>query len=251
MTDIDSTDKTVDREERVEEDEYLSSIHMLDEAEIGQTLRRCCSYRRPVIVSSVETPAAFPGFFTNLEGDRLRLTISIPGFEVFFLPASKCLVTFLHRSRSCIFVASVRGIGSKGELGDLVVDRPALISRVEMRRFFRVPVSSGSALDLHVLDADGGTWSARCLDVSVAGMLLEFPRDAFPEPNVGEPWRIEIHYQGQPTIIQAEVRRRHGRRIGVFFPEVYRDGDLNPPEDMAMVVKFLEREWRRRRATSS
>ncbi len=229
----------------------FSTMEELDADELRMTLRRCCSYRRPAIISSVETPAAFPAFFSSLDGQRLTLTIALPGYEAFFKPASKCLVTFLHRSRSCVFVSSVRGPGPENQSGDLVVDRPVMISRVEMRRFFRVPVSKRSHTSLRVITADEGSYGARCVDISLAGMLVELPDHVYPSFNVGETVQIEVIFHGQPTIVEAEVRRQHGRRVGVFFPETYRDGKLEPNEDVYTVVKFLEREWRRRTHTTS
>ncbi len=218
-----------------------------DDREIAAVLRRCCAHRTPAIIASVETPAAFPGFFTELNGGRLVMTVTLPGYEVFFQPASKCLVTFLATSRSFVFVTSVRTPAVDAQRGDLTMDRPAVLSKVEMRRFFRVPVSRETSLALKVFTDDGGVWDARCVDVSMAGMLMAFPDDPSPELMVGDPLRIEVIYQGHPTPIRAEVRRRHGRRVGVYFPDTYREGHLDPPDDVATMVKFLEREWRRRR----
>lgn len=229
----------------------FQTMEDLDEEELRLTLRRCCSYRRPAIVSSVETPAAFPAFFSSLDGQRLTLTIALPGYQAFFKAASKCLVTFLHRSRSCVFVTSVRGPGPENQAGDLVVDRPAMISRVEMRRFFRVPVSKRSSTSLRIITQDDGSYGARCVDISLAGMLMELPDHVYPTFNVGETVRVEVLFHGQPTEVEAEVRRQHGRRVGVFFPEIYRDGQLQLNEDVATVVKFLEREWRRRTHNTS
>lgn len=229
----------------------FSAMEELNDEELRVTLRRCCSYRRPAIVSSVETPAAFPAFFSSVDGQRLTLTIALPGFEAFFKPASKCLITFLHRSRSCVFVSSVRGPGSDNQAGDLVVDRPPVISRVEMRRFFRVPVSKRSSTSLRIIAPDGESYGARCVDISLAGMLMELPDHVYPTFNVGDVVRIEVSFHGQPTLVEAEVRRQHGRRVGVFFPDTYREGQLEPNEDVATVVKFLEREWRRRTYSTS
>ncbi len=229
----------------------FSAMEDLSDRELQLTLRRCCSYRRPAIVSSVETPAAFPAFFSSVEGQRLTLTIALPGFEAFFKPASKCLITFLHRSRSCVFVSSVRGPGPDNQAGDLVVDRPPVISRVEMRRFFRVPVSKRSSTSLRVITPGGDSYGARCIDISLAGMLMELPEHVYPTFNVGEMVQVEVIFHGQPTMVEAEVRRQHGRRVGVFFPDTYRDGQLEPSDHVITVVKFLEREWRRRTHTTS
>jgi hypothetical protein len=218
-----------------------------DDLEIVATLRRCCAHRTPAIVSSVETPAAFPGYFTRLAGERLVVTVTLPGFEVFFQPAARCLVTFLARSRSYVFVSSVRSPSDDDHRGDLAVDRPTMLSKVEMRRFFRVPVSRSSDLTLTMRTDDGATWEVRCVDMSMAGMLVEFRQEHFPTLIVGDPLQIEVVYRGQPTTIHAEVRRRHGRRVGVFFPGTYEDGRLDPPDEIATMVRFLEREWRRKR----
>jgi len=241
------TDDSESQDTRYDLDGDPAQLHSLDPEQVEATLHRCCAYRRPAIISSVETPAAFPGFFSDLDGDRLILTVALPGFEAFFKPASKCLVTFLHRSRSCVFVTSVRSLTKDRGTGDLVVDTPAMISKVEMRRFFRVPVSRDTDLDLRVFTEDGGEWTARCIDVSMAGMLLGFPEEQYPDLAVGDTLNLKVDYRGQPMLVEAEVRRRHGRRVGVFFPAIYEEGRLNPPDDLATVVKFIEREWRNRR----
>jgi len=225
-----------------------AQLHSLGPGQVDSALRRCCAYRRPAIISSVETPAAFPGYFSDLDGDRLILTLALPGFEAFFKPASKCLVTFLHRSRSCVFVTSVRSLTKDSGTGDLVVDTPAMISKVEMRRFFRVPVSRDTDLKLRIVTEDGGVWDARCIDVSMAGMLVAFPEDQYPALAVGDALQLKVDYRGEPTTIHAEVRRRHGRRVGVFFPAIYHEGHLQPPDELSTVVKFVEREWRAKRA---
>lgn len=225
-----------------------AQLHSLDAGQVDTALRRCCAYRRPAIISSVETPAAFPGYFSDLEGSRLILTLALPGFEAFFKPASKVLVTFLHRSRSCVFVTSVRSLTKDRGTGDLVVDTPSMISKVEMRRFFRIPVSRETEMKMLVVTEDGGEWEARCIDVSMAGMLVSFPEAQYPDLGVGDSVQLRVDYRGQPTTIAAEVRRRRGRRVGVFFPAIYREGHLEPPDELATVVKFIEREWRAKRA---
>jgi hypothetical protein len=99
---------------------------------------------------------------------------------------------------------------------------------------------------LRIITTEDESFGARCIDISLAGMLMELPDHVFPTFMVGEEVQVEVIFHGQPTTVAAEVRRQHGRRVGVFFPDTYRDGQLEPNEEVITVVKFLEREWRRR-----
>jgi diguanylate cyclase (GGDEF)-like protein len=106
------------------------------------------------------------------------------------------------------------------------------------RRAPRVPVGTGCKLRVEV-SVGGATWPARAIDLSIVGVLLEFPAG---DPGLSQGDRVTVQLRMGSVLVslEASVARRQKRRYGLNFEFPDAEG---PTPNLAALVAALEREW--------
>ena len=90
---------------------------------------------------------------------------------------------------------------------------------------------------------NGETWSVEAVDMSVTGALVEFPGEEVPELAVGSRFKVKLRLEELSVALAAEVRRRYGKRYGLFFSDILAEEQLKPPPELAKLVCRLEQIW--------
>jgi hypothetical protein len=159
-----------------------------------------------------------------------------------FCPLSQCVCLFQNAGRHCVFLATTKSFNTKCSPEILVIHRPAQVA-YESRRAFRVPVFREEGLQVEIAGGEGENWKVEVVDISLTGALVEFPGEDVPELVTGRQLRVELRFEDLIVELRAEVRRRYGKRYGLFFTDVLEGENLEPPDELAKLLRRLEELW--------
>jgi hypothetical protein len=185
--------------------------------------------------------------FWRVEASALVLQVGVP-LEAGRVPPGTglwCVYEAHGRVRTFRTVLREEILRPDGRLAAWSVDLPAAIGSEDRRRAFRVPTIVGARFELRLEDR---LWPVKCRNLSVLGALLELPepvQDALPHDG-----RYRLHidtHEGEVTVA-ARIARRRGDTFAVRFPSSVRLGEVQPPPDLARVVRVLELRWLRKRS---
>jgi hypothetical protein len=157
-----------------------------------------------------------------------------------------CSISFTYGDRPFIFLSSVVDFCGKEskQQPHFVLRLPTIIVGVELRRAFRVPiVESTDGLSVSIVFGESQSWTPRVLDISLAGVQVEFTEDPSPDLPILARVQVELNLGDEHLLLRGVIRRRDEGRYGVFFPEVLRGGELDPPAMLRKIVARLERRW--------
>jgi len=116
----------------------------------------------------------------------------------------------------------------------------------ERRMAFRVAVPRLTDLTAKV-GFKGKTCSATPVDLSLTGILIEFPKTGVVDMPIDSEIAIELRLDNKIAALRGIVRRRNDNQYGILLENSLRNGDLRPPESLVLIYKELERQWLRRR----
>lgn len=116
----------------------------------------------------------------------------------------------------------------------------------ERRMAFRVAIPSLTDLTVKVA-FKGKTWSVKPVDLSLTGILIEFPKTEVVEMPLDAEIGVELQLGEKIATLRGIVRRRNRNQYGILLANSLRNGDLRPPESLVQIYKELERQWLRRR----
>ena len=190
--------------------------------------------------------------FSSLSAESVLLELLDPPETAYFRPLSLFVVSFNSGSRHCIFLSSVihfKQDKQEEELqtGQLLLRIPSDIIAAESRIAFRVPLGHDTELRARVVDENGKTWAPQPLDISMTGILIEFPANDVPGFQIDDRLQVELRMNDHVAQLEGFVRRCEGRGYGLIFPEVLRGADFDPPAALRAIVNTLERTWLRSR----
>jgi len=157
-----------------------------------------------------------------------------------------CSVSFRHGDRPLLFLSSMVDscAGNDELLPRLTLGLPAAVVGVELRRAQRVPVVDRlRALTLSVSTGEQRTWTPKLVNLSLAGMLIEFPKDRMPDLPVFTRVQVDLELGQDRVRLRGVVRRQDENRLGVFFPEAIRGAELDPPAALRRIFGALEQQW--------
>jgi hypothetical protein len=116
----------------------------------------------------------------------------------------------------------------------------------ERRIAFRVAVPRLTDLAVKV-GFKGKIWSAAPVDLSLTGILIEFPKTGVVDMPIDAEISVELRLSDKTAALRGVVRRRSGNQYGILLSDSLRNGDLRAPDSLVIIYKELEREWLRRR----
>ena len=215
-------------------------------------LRECCLYHAPAIILNVEAAAVcYHARLASLSSESISLEVA--GETRALSKGTRCCVSFVHRGDSHAFFSNVVEYQQNPppQLSHLVLEIPSQIVGIEARMAFRVPVEWKSKLSVRMTPKSGRAATPRAIDLSLAGILIEFTEQNDPNLPIGTETEIELRSGTDSVRLKAEVRRRVGRQYGLFFPEVVTRQGMVPPEPLKKIVTTLERHWLKGRIPGS
>jgi len=112
---------------------------------------------------------------------------------------------------------------------------------------FRVPIGGKVAPRVRLSTPEGRSWAVTAIDLSIVGILVEFPADKDPGLSIRDEFELELRLGAGAVRLKAEVRRRDGHRYGFMFPESITRQGLRPPPPLKEIVEILERTWLKER----
>ena len=107
--------------------------------------------------------------------------------------------------------ANVVGNASSGDVSSLAT---AWIT-MNRRRSVRVPIAvQRISVDVK---AEGRSWTPAVIDLSMGGILVEFPPKKTPDLENGTALQVRLWFERHLVTLTTKVKRRDGRRYGVAF----------------------------------
>ncbi|MGW8178781.1 MAG: PilZ domain-containing protein [bacterium] len=208
---------------------------------LDRTLAELCERRAPVTVISVESGCICRGRFRDLSPELVTLDLPQRSQKGGFQLLSQCVCLFRYGNGGCVFLAAVHSYRTDCSPEVLIIQRPADAAS-ESRRSFRVPVTK-QLPQVEMTGEDGSVLQVDAVDLSVTGALVEFSDEEVPDLPVGTRFTVELRLDELVVTLAAEVRRRYGKRYGLFFSDVLADEQLNPPTELSALVARLEQIW--------
>jgi hypothetical protein len=218
---------------------------VLEEGDLFAAVRESCTFRAPATIFLKDTGVVCKARFASHVVTTITFDVS-DELETAHL-GQVCAISFAHGEKPLLFLTTVVDYCERqpGRPAQLVVSLPSVIVGVEKRGTFRVRVvDPAHGLDLEVTTEDGKTWSPRLVDLSLTGMQIAFPTR---EPELTVYSRVNVLLRLKKTDLCCQlrgvVRRRDGKRYGLFFPEAVRGGEICPPEALRKLVEAVEQLW--------
>jgi len=206
-------------------------------------LSECCTFRAPALLIDRDSGERIEGRFGALGEDEVRLDLPAGVLPVRLRPLSVCLASFAHRGGAAVFMSRVRRI-DEPHPGDgsrqIVLEHPRQVAQGDLRAAARFATPRGCGLAVQLLPGDRHPVAAQPLDMSLCGIHLELDGTdaaAFPDRARTE---IELRLGERRTRVWSEVRRREGPRVALCFLDALRDGRVQPPAELARIVRELE-----------
>ncbi len=228
-----------------------ASLTGREEAVVRKTLEKCCKYGVPGLAISPDEMAVFQVQFERLTDDNLLLRVFAGEEDLPFKPLSLCFVSYAAHIKAGIFIARVVSDRWQGGYHHLLLELPSQVASAETRKSFRVPVAPEAELVCEAITDAGRRLPGKCVDVSLAGALVAFDKEAAAWLPHGSVFTLRLALPEAEVSIRAEVRRASDKGLGLFFPSAVVDGELSPPDDHLAVVRDLERLWLQHKASKA
>ncbi len=206
-----------------------------------------CARGAAATVIAVDVGAVLHGRFAEVTATSVSLDVERPLHDDVVLESPMvCCVTFNDGSGARVFAARVAFYDyvPPATVARVVLARPTRIAGCEARVSFRLPIAPEDGVDAQVSSQDG-SWPARAINVSVAGLMFELTPERDPGFEPGETLGVTLQKDDLRVQVSGEVRRRVGHAYGIAFSGALPNEDALSP-DLASFVKAVEESWLRR-----
>ena len=114
----------------------------------------------------------------------------------------------------------------------------------EQRQTPRRVVPEGVTISVELELDDATQWTGQCRDISLAGMLVEFPDQPIPQALVDKRVLLTLSHSGEVADrVPGIIRHSTEHRMGILFPEAWmRTADQE--DHLFHIVRTVEREVR-------
>jgi hypothetical protein len=202
-------------------------------------LTACCAEGTPALAIPIDVGVPLEALFVAVTDREVTLAIAAETAGAYAL--CPCLVSFSHEGRVMAFLSQIQDWSRKITPQRLVLELPSKLLAMEKRRLFRIPLRGKHGLDVVLTTEDGTAHTVNPIDIAVGGILLEFNAD--PGLKISTPHKIRMTLGEDTVEVSGLVRHRCGRRYGLSFHEIMREGRIRPPKALAKIVKTLEEHW--------
>lgn len=208
-------------------------------------LSDCCLRRTPASIMIPELGSYCQATFQNMSDDSVTLGL-FTSAQSFFRVDSVCCATFSHEFRPHVFLSSVLGYSAdrNSTLPQLDLAIPTDVFAADRRMACRFPVYRESGLSV-IAEAKHDRSPVTAINLSVQGMLIEFPEHCDPGLAVGDPIVLSMRLRQHAMSIAGTVRHCRDRQYGLSFPSVMSGKTVSPPPTLRAIVKALESAWLR------
>lgn len=179
------------------------------------TLQAASETEPPASLMAAHMPLSSTGFLRGATHDGI--VVELPHLASDALrPGAVAALSFPLAGRPVGFTSEVLSV----QMTDRGVVRvtlavPETIRTDNLRASIRIPVPDRT-LSAAVLENEKPL-IVRAIDISLHGILIEFPRDRVPEIDEGTHRMLVLKLGQRKVLLEAEVRRRDGARYGMAF----------------------------------
>ncbi len=206
-------------------------------------IRECCASRQSALVVAVGMGTVHDATFEAISDEVLTLGLKDPEAQAHFQPMGLVFVMFQMSIGANAFMVHVRDIESEGELAQLNLLPPTNALSAKGRSVFRIPLIADHGLEVRVVLEEGRAVVARGVDISVAGVQVEFDRADDPGLSVGDVVGIELCHGARSVQLNGLVRRHADSGYGFSFPGCMTEGELSPRPELQEMVATIQRHW--------
>ena len=203
-------------------------------------LKECCSYRVPALILNPELGLVFHSYFFEVSKDSV--TLNLINNIGRWLKTPRLFISFSHNGNCCAFFAEIMEYQDKSSLYSpaLKLKLSSKIIGMESRMSHRVPIEGKFTPLVRLFTKEGGVHLPKPIDLSLTGILVEFNKAEDPDFLPSDELRLELRLDEYAIQLKAVVKRRDGRRYGLFFPEIVTNHGLHSPQTLRKIVAFLE-----------
>ena len=214
----------------------------LGRADIDEILSTCARERAHATLIPCVRGGGHSLRFATCARDEITFQLPESRSVLRLEPLSTCWLSFIWRDQPTGFLSQVlrseeRGRGGGGQIA---LRPPTQLASENLRSASRVSDLRGTELRVRVASERRSPRAATPLDLSFSGMLLEMPESDPSSFGVHEVVDLELSLAGQSAWLLGVVRRRSGRRVGIHFPEALKSGRIEPPQDLAGIIRRLQ-----------
>jgi hypothetical protein len=216
---------------------------------VEPVLRACCDRNIELHALVPETGLSFRGRFASLQPNAVQIELgTFEGISVFEPPAL-CLISFNLDNVTTAFPTRVLHLWAEGRNSNgacVLVALPPNLSQTARRLAYRIPVHRQCPLRAE-LSSGEQTWSLRVLDFSRCGAAVEHhPRHTAELATVTSA-KLRLRMGNEDLQLEACPRWHDENRMGLFFPETVRMGEVDAQARTNAIAGLLERDWLQRR----
>lgn len=211
--------------------------------DVVREINQCCARHLPVIIAQPETETSVKAAFSLVENDQLRFEVRGQAGAV-FKDLAPAVVSYLMDGHLHVLVGAVTGFTPSTGKGYLTMTLPPFIIQPDLRRFFRVPLIEPGRVHARMEDQGYGIYEPRVLDLSVGGMLIDFPVEADPKLELNSALRVQLQLDDQVANYLAEVRHTRPGKYGLMFVESPDAMDsLRESAALKEILAAVEKAW--------
>ncbi len=119
--------------------------------------------------------------------------------------------------------------------------RPVPIPQTDRRTVRRMSVKLHHVFPVVIRCGQGTVCQGRLLNLSVHGMLAEFPSGQIPPVSLDAKVSVKLHYLGDSIWLPGLVRHRMGQKMGFFFPALTNHPTRVAKHPLTVVLHSLSR----------
>lgn len=211
--------------------------------EIAALLSACAGERTHATLVQRDQGSTHALRFTSFSERCVRFALTTSRGLLRIEPLSVCWVSFVAEGLPTAFLSQILEAeeGHAGEPASISLRTPTRLARENLRSADRLPDLRSSDLEVRIATGDGSFRTADPLDLSLSGTLLELRGDSdLGVAELHQTVDLELKLASHSAWLMGVVRRRSGRRVGIHFPEALRRGRIDPPAELARIVRQLE-----------
>lgn len=212
--------------------------------DILEILATCSAKKGSAMLLGHHTGRVIDGLFLAASEGGVAIALRAQAGEGGIEPMSLWCVSFTQGGRAHVFLSSAIAYDA-GAPPRVTLQIPAQIAIAEGRFSFRTPVVPGVPVSVQIATSSGGVYRPDLMDLSLGGCQVRFPPALDPMLPVGTRVTFVILMERTTAKVVAEVRRRDSGRYGLYFCDVFQDGELRPPDGLRKIVRALEVRWLR------
>ena len=206
-------------------------------------LKDCCARHLPALIAQPATETTLKAAFSLIDGDTLRFEVRGQAGAI-FQDLAPAVVSYLIDNTLHAFVGSVTGFTPSTSTGYLTMTLPPFVIQPDMRRSFRVPLIDAGRVHVRMEDQGYGIHEPQIVDLSVGGMLIQFPSGSDPRLDVRSGLKVHLELDEQISNYLAEVRHTRGGKYGLMFVESPHVMDsLREAEALKKILAAIEKAW--------